>query len=122
MTYRYTKPPTQRQLRVAESIRHEIANILLRNELNHTFFEKHLISVSEVRISLDLKIATAFMIFPEDLDKKALLKFFKELSPIIRKLISKRMNLRFAPEIRFAIDDSLDKAFKVEKLLSKIDL
>ena len=121
MTYRYTKPPSQRQLRVAESIRHEIAAILLRGELNHPFFESHIITVAEVRISPDLKLATAFMMFPDNVDKKALLKFFKELAPMFRKLIANKLTLRFSPVIKFALDESIKKALKVQELLNKLD-
>ncbi len=94
--------------------------MLVKGELNHPFFEKHMISVSEVRISPDLRLATAFMVFPDDIDQKALLKLFEDLSPMIRKFISKNLVLRFAPQIRFSIDESIKKAAQIEKIMGKI--
>lgn len=120
MVLRYAKAPTQRQLRVGEEIRHALADMFIRNELNHPFFEKLMISISEVRVGPDLKIATAFLVMPDDIDQKALLKFFKDISPAIRKIISKKVNLRYAPDIRFAADDSVKYAAHIENLLKSV--
>lgn len=120
MVLRYAKAPSQRQLRVGEEIRHALAEMLIRNELSHPFFEKIMISVSEVRVGPDLKIATAFLIMPDDIDQKALLQLFKDISPTIRKIISKKVRLRYAPEIRFAADESVKNAAHIERLLKSI--
>lgn len=119
MVYRYTSPPTSRQLKVGQAIRHALADILLRNELSHPFFEKTMITVSEVRVSSDLKVATAFLILPDESDHKSIIKFFNDISQTFRKLVTAKINMRFSPEIRFTIDDSIQKAAELDALLKK---
>ena len=120
MVIRYAQAPSARQLQTAQTIRGAIAEILIRGELAHPFFEKIMITVSEVRISRDLKLATAFLIFPTNSDKQKLLKLFNEISPQIRRLIASKINMRFSPEIRFVIDETSDNAKKIDDLLNKI--
>jgi ribosome-binding factor A len=121
MVLRYTKPPSVRQLKIAEQIRQSIAEVLIRGELNHPFFDKVLITVSEVRISPDLKMATAFLIFDEKLDVKAIIKLFNDISPRIRKLITSKIDVRFSPQIKFVYDDSAKNAFEIESIFKKIE-
>jgi len=80
MVYRYNKPPTQRQLQVAESIKHVISEMFLRNELSHPFFEQNIITVSEARISPDLKLVTVFISAADEIDISKLLKLLNEIS------------------------------------------
>ncbi len=119
MVYRYTTAPTSRQLKVGQAIRQALSEILQRNELSHPFFEKTMITVSEVRVSPDLKVATAFLILPDNSDQKKIVKFFNEIAPTFRKLVTSKINLRFSPEIRFTIDDSIQKAAELEALFRK---
>jgi ribosome-binding factor A len=120
MVKRYTKSPTSRQLKVSEEIRHAIAEIIVRGDILPPFFDNIMVTVSEVRTSVDLKIATAFLIFPNNADHKVLLGCFKELAPQIRKTIAGKLRLRYAPEIRFVVDDSVQKADKIEKLFKSL--
>jgi ribosome-binding factor A len=78
-----------------------------------------MITVSEVRVSSDLKVATAFLILPDSSDHKGIIKFFNDIAHTIRKLVTAKINLRFSPEIRFAIDDSIQKAAELEALFKK---
>lgn len=120
MTLRYHTPPSQRQLRVAENIRHELAKMITEGDLNIPALETLMISVAEVRISPDLKAATAFMIFPDDQDHIKLLEIFKDNSQFIRKMLASRLQMRYAPDIRFASDESISKASKLESLLTEL--
>ena len=120
MTLRYHTPPSQRQLRVAENIRHELAKMITEGDLNIPVLETLMVSVAEVRISPDLKAATAFMIFPDDQDHNKLLEIFKESAPFIRKMLASRLQMRYAPDIRFASDESISKASKLESLLTEL--
>jgi ribosome-binding factor A len=120
MVLRYSKSPTQRQLKVAEAIRHAISEILIRGDLLPPLFDKYMISVSEVRISSDLKVATAFLILPDEANQKDLLAVFKELGPEFRRVVSSKVNLRFSPEIRFVVDDTVQKAAKIETMFKKL--
>ena len=117
MVLKYNKPPSQRQLQVAENIRHVLAEFFIRGELNHPYFDNVMITVSEVRISPDLKIATAFLVLPIQSDKNEIIKVLRESSPHIRKAIAKRVQLRYLPEIRFALDESIERAAKINDLL-----
>lgn len=121
MVMKYAKEPSQRQLKIGGEIRAAIAQVFSRNELSHPFFEKYMFTVSEVRVSPDISIATAFLILPDELDQKQLLKFFNEISKTIRKLIAPKVNLKFMPEIRFASDESVKKAAKISGLLKGIN-
>lgn len=117
MVYRYNKPPSQRQLRVAESIRRALSDVFTFKRLSHPFFDKIMITISEVRISGDLKLATAFINFHDDVDKDQLIKLLNEISPHIKKLIADKITVRFLPQIRFVYDKSFDYAQNIEKLL-----
>jgi len=118
MTLRYTKPPTQRQLRVGELIRTEISVVFSRGVIP-VALENMFITVTEVRVSPDLKMATAFLTaFDGDRDK--LEPMLKSLGIEIRRIITPKLNLRFSPEIRLVFDDSTDYATRIENLLNKV--
>jgi ribosome-binding factor A len=120
MVYRYSKPPTQRQLRVGEELKHGLSFMFSRNELSHPFFEQVMITVSEVRVSPDLKLATAFVSAMEQVNENDLVKFLNEISPTIRKIIAKKVNLKFAPEVRFAVDKSFKEGAKIDSIIAKL--
>ncbi len=119
MVYRYTKAPSQRQLRVSETIKQAISEIFVRNELSLPAFEKIFITVSEVRISQDLKIATAFVASISGVDEDELIKFLNDIAPQIKRILRKKVELRFTPDVRFAYDKSFDDGAKIEALLHK---
>lgn len=120
MVYRYSKPPTQRQLQVAENLKHLISDIFVHNELSHPFFEHNIITVSEVRISPDLKLATAFVTASDEIDMTKLLKLLNDISHVFRKKLQRRIDLRATPQIRFAFDESFKNAQKITDIINSL--
>ena len=108
---------SQRQLRVGESIRHELADILSRGDIHDPVIEAHMITVPEVRMSPDLRLATVYIMPLGGRDEEAVLKALERNKRYVRGEISRRVNLKFAPEIRFRIDERFDEAERIEKLL-----
>jgi len=108
---------SQRQLRVGELIRHELADLLARGEVHDPVIEGHMITVPEVRVSADLRLATIYVIPLGGRDAKDVIDALERNSRYIRGEIARRVNLKFAPEIRFRIDERFDEAERIEKLL-----
>lgn len=108
---------SQRQLRVGELIRHEIADMLIRGEVHDPVIETHMITVPEVRMSPDLRLATIYVMPLGGRDAKGVLDALERNKRYMRGEIARRVNLKFAPEIRFRIDDRFDEAERIEKLL-----
>lgn len=111
------KPPTQRQLRVGEEIRHVLAGIFMRGDCYDPDITSNPITVSEVRISPDLKNATAYFMPLGGKNRELVLNALIRNAPIMRKLVSDRMQLRYAPRISFKLDNSFDEAHRIELLL-----
>jgi ribosome-binding factor A len=119
---RYQKsnqPPgeSQRQLRVGELIRHELAAMLSRGDIHDPVVEAHLITIPEVRMSPDLRLATIYVMPLGGRDETAVIEAFDRNKKYVRGEIARRVNLKFAPEIRFRIDERFDEAERIEKLL-----
>lgn len=111
------KGPSQRQLRVGEEIRHGLSEIFMRGELGDPRIEEASITVSEVRISPDLRNATAY-VMPLNGDKKEMvLELLANSNGMIRTLISKKIHLKFSPRIHFKLDHSFETATHIEGLL-----
>src|SRR6266550_9473459 len=108
---------SQRQLRVGELIRHELADLLARGEVHDPVIEGHMITVPEVRVSADLRLATIYVMPLGGRDAKDVIDALERNSRYVRGEIARRVNLKFAPEIRFRIDDRFDEAERIEKLL-----
>src|SRR5208282_294646 len=108
---------SQRQLRVGELIRHELADMLSRGEVHDPIIEAHMITVPEVRMSADLRLATVYIMPLGGRDEAAVLGALERNKRYVRGEISRRINLKFAPEIRFRVDDRFDEAERIEKLL-----
>jgi ribosome-binding factor A len=108
---------SQRQLRVGELIRHELAEMLSRGDIHDPVVEAHLISVPEVRMSPDLRLATIYVMPLGGRDEKEVLDAFDRNKKYVRGEIARRVSLKFAPEIRFRIDERFDEAERIEKLL-----
>lgn len=113
------KSPSQRPLRVGEEIRRTLSEIFMRGECHTPGLASASITVSEVRVSPDLKNATAFVMPLGGRDKEVLLKILIEAAPEIRHLVSQRVELRHAPKIYFALDESFDAAQRIETILKK---
>lgn len=117
MTLRYSKPPSQRQLRVSELIRAEISNVFTRGILINYGLDSITLSVSEVRISPDLKIATAFLSTLIEKEKDIVKPILPKLSSDMRRTISSKLKLRSAPEIRLTFDDAIAYGNRVDDIL-----
>ena len=108
---------SQRRLRVGELIRHELAEMLTRGEVHDPVIEAHMITVPEVRMSADLRLATIYIMPLGGRDEKAVLDALERNKRYVRGEIARRVNLKFAPEIKFRIDERFDEAERIEKLL-----
>ncbi|MSO13488.1 30S ribosome-binding factor RbfA [Rickettsiales endosymbiont of Trichoplax sp. H2] len=121
MTYQYKKPPTNRQLKVSELIKQEMAMIFTKGEVFLPELEKITITITDVKTSADLKISTVFINSVNDKIDKDLVRALNILSPEYRKKISNRINLKFSPQIRFQIDKFIDEKINIEKLFDKVN-
>lgn len=111
--------PSQRQLRVGELVRHAIAGMVMRSEIHDDVIAGALVTVPEVRMSPDLKIATAYLSVHDPKQEQLVVKAFARHHGIIRREVAHQVNLKFAPEIRFRIDETLDAAAKIDALLDR---
>jgi ribosome-binding factor A len=108
---------SQRQLRVSELVRHALADMLIRGEVHDPVLEGHMITVPEVRMSADLRLATVYVMPLGGRDKTEVLAALERHKKFLRGEIAHRVNLKFAPDIRFRIDERFDEAERIEKLL-----
>jgi ribosome-binding factor A len=114
---RTPKGPTQRQLRVGELIRHELAAILSRGEIHDAVLAKYVISVTQVRLSPDLKLATCYIMPLGGQDEKPIITALDSHKRYLRSEIAHRVNLKFAPDLRFRRDEAFDEALRIDRLL-----
>ena len=108
--------PTQRQLRVGEEIRHLLVEILGRGELRDPELADVQVTVTEVRVSPDLKAATVFVTPFGGGDVAPLLKALKRAAPFLRRELARQASLRVTPTLRFEADRSFDQATRIETL------
>ena len=108
---------SQRQLRVGELIRHALADMLARGEVHDPVIEGHLITVPEVRLSADLRLATIYVMPLGGKDIRDVVEALNRNKRFLRGEIAHRVNLKFAPDIRFRLDERFDEAERIEKLL-----
>jgi ribosome-binding factor A len=109
--------PSQRQLRAGELIRHALSAVLLRGETGDPDLERFGVSVHEVQMSPDLKIATAFInTLVKGQDEQALVALNRNRK-YLRGLLAPKLDMKFMPELRFRIDTALDYASKIDELL-----
>jgi ribosome-binding factor A len=106
-----------RQLRVGELVRHALAEMLSRGDIHDPVIEAHMITVPEVRMSADLRLATIYVMPLGGRDEKEVLAALEGNKRYMRGEIARRVNLKFAPEIRFRIDERFDEAERIDKLL-----
>ncbi len=111
------KPATQRQLRVAEEVRHVLAAVFLRGEVRDPDLLDVPITVTEVRVSPDLKHATAFVTRLGRSDIAEKLPALRRAAPYLRSVLAKSLRLRVAPEVSFQADTSLDYAMHINDVL-----
>ncbi len=110
---------SQRQLRVGELIRHALAELLTRGAVHDPVIEGHLITVPEVRLSPDLRLATIYVAPLGGKDEGEVLAALERNKKFLRGEIAHRVNLKFAPDIRFRIDDRFDEAQRIDELLRR---
>lgn len=125
MVRRASKAPTQRQLRVGEEIRHSIAWALERGEVRDHAIVGVPITVTEVRISPDLKNATAFITPLGGGDREVITSVTDGLNraaPFFRRMIAKQLELRAVPKLKFIPDVSFDKASEMDALMRRADV
>jgi len=108
---------SQRQLRVGELVRHAVADMLTRGDVHDPIIEGHLITVPEVRMTADLRLATIYIMPLAGRDTDEVLAAFDRHRKFLRGEIAHRVNLKFAPDIRFRIDERFAEAERIEKLL-----
>ena len=112
-------PFSQRQLRVGELIKQSLGQIFLRGEAKVPSLETKNITVTEVRMSLDLKSARAYVIPLGGKDTEKTVNILTEFSHLIRKALSKKIDMKFLPKVSFVGDKSFDYAEKIEKLIQE---
>ena len=112
-------PFSQRQLRVGELIKQSLGQIFLRDEAKVPILETKNITVTEVRMSADLKNARAYVIPLGGKNTDKAVDILTEFSHLIRKALSKKVDMKFLPKVSFVSDKSFDYAEKIEKLIQK---
>ena len=119
MTNKLGKPVSQRQLRVGEMIKQSLGMIFARNEAKVPNLETNSITVTEVKMSQDLKVAKAFVLPLGGQDAEEKIEILKKFSFLIRKVLSKKITMKFLPKILFAKDESFEYAEKIENLIKQ---
>ena len=113
------KPVTQRQLRVGEMIKQALGMLFIRDEAKLPTLSTKEITVTEVRMSPDLKTAKIFVMPLGGKDAEEVVTKLKEFSFVIRKVLSKKIVMKFLPKLFFVKDDSFDYAEKIENLIKQ---
>jgi ribosome-binding factor A len=109
--------PSQRQLRVGELIRHKIADLLVRGDIHDDVIASHVITIPEVRLTPDLKLATVYVMPLGGQDIKPVITALEKHKRYIRSEVAKAVNLKFAPDVRFREDVSFEEATRIDRLL-----
>ena len=112
-------PFSQRQLRVGELIKQSLGQIFMRDEAKVPSLETKNITVTEVRMSPDLKNARAYVIPLGGKNSEETVNILRKFSYLIRKALSKKVDMKFLPRVSFVNDESFDYAEKIEKLIQK---
>ena len=108
--------PSQRQLRVGEVIRRSLSDVLMRADVHDPDLNRHSITVGEVRMSNDLKVATAYVLPLGGRDAQDALAALRRNTPELRHLIVKGMTLKFAPQLVFQLDETFDRMDDTRRL------
>lgn len=110
--------PSQRQLRVGELIRRTLSDVLLRGDVHDPDLNRFSITVGEVRTSPDLKVATVFVMPLGGQNAELALKALRENSRELRHLVAREMTLKYAPDLRFVLDETFDRMDDTRRLFS----
>ena len=110
---------SQRQLRVGELVKQNLGELFIRNEAKIPSINSKLITVTEVRMTPDLKTARVYVIPLGGIDTKETVKILTEYSHLVRKALSKRLDIKFLPKLTFVEDNSFEYAEKIERIIKK---
>ena len=113
-----SKGPSQRQLRVGELVRHKLSEMLSRGEIHDDVLASQVITIPEVRMSPDLKIATAYVMPLGGGDMAQVIAALNNNRKYIRGEVARAVALKFAPDVRFMADESFDEASRIDALLN----
>lgn len=112
-----TDGPSVRVLRVGEQVRHVLSEILMRGEVHDDVLAKHMVSVTEVRMSPDLRHATAFVKPLLGTDEEAVLKALRTNTAYLQREVARRVKMKYAAKLKFLIDESFEEGGHIDRLL-----
>jgi ribosome-binding factor A len=121
MTRQHGTAPSQRQLRVGEEIRHMLAQLLTRGDLHDPDLFDVTITVTEVRMSPDLRHATAFVTPLGGAEMERTVAALRRAAPFLQRQVGRELRLRFTPALAFEADRTFEEATKIDRLLREID-
>jgi len=113
---------SQRQLRVGELVKQNLGELFIRNEAKIPSINSKLVTVTEVRMTPDLKTARVYVIPLGGIDMEETVSALTEYSHLVRKALSKRLDIKFLPKLTFVEDNSFEYAEKIEKIIKKIKI
>ena len=113
------RPFSQRQLRVGELVKQNLGELFIRNEAKIPSFNSKLITVTEVRMTPDLKTARVYVIPLGGIETKETVRILTQNSHLVRRALSKRLDIKFLPKLTFVEDNSFEYAEKIEKIIRK---
>jgi ribosome-binding factor A len=116
-THSGANAPSQRMLRVGELIRHRIAALLARDEVHDDVLASHVITIPEVRLSPDLKLATVYVMPLGGNDVKPVVEALTRNKKYLRAAVAESLNLRYAPDLRFKEDKTFEEVTRIGRLL-----
>ncbi len=111
---------SQRQLRVGELVKQNLGELFIRNEAKIPSINSKLITVTEVRMTPDLKTARVYVIPLGGIDMKETVSVLTEYSHLVRRALSKRLDIKFLPKLTFVEDNSFEYAEKIENIIKEI--
>ncbi len=114
-----SKTFSQRQLRVGELVKQNLGELFIRNEAKIPSFNSKLITVTEVRMTPDLKTARVYVIPLGGIETQETVKILTEYSHLVRRALSKRLDIKFLPKLTFVEDNSFEYAEKIERIIKK---
>jgi ribosome-binding factor A len=109
--------PSQRQQRVAELVRHALAEVLQRGDIQDPVLAHHVVTIPEVRMSPDLRLATAYVMPLGGEHEREVLEALDRNKKFLRQEVARRVDLKFAPDLRFHRDDTFDEYARIDALL-----
>ena len=113
---------SQRQLRVGEMVKQNLGELFIRNEAKIPSVSTKLITVTEVRMTPDLKTARIYVIPLGGIEMKETVRILTEYSHLVRRALSKRLDIKFLPKLTFVEDNSFEYAEKIEKIIKEIKI